>query len=352
MPIFSLATLISLAIAATKPEVTLRFSHPDAAQVALRIDSLSPRLMTRTSKGQWEIELPALAPGVYTYNFYVGKTSFHDPRNPLKKPVHGGGYESVLEVFGDTDPIWSRKTAPKGRLIEFRVPSEMFGDSRAAMVYLPAGQKTSQRLPVTYLLHGVMDDHRAWTTAGHADAVLENLIRAGRTKPRILVMPLGYATANSEKGVQGLLMTPPETWKGLLSAFEQHFVTELMPAVEHRFNVSQYRADREISGVSMGGAQALFVGLKHPELFARVGSFGGAFMVFGSGSSAAYPSPPTGASQDVQLYCGSDDFTRAFHPAFQNWLSSQHVPFSAHSHAGGHEWRVWIQDLEEWLTSR
>jgi len=345
MPILTFASLITLAIAAANPEVTLRFSHATAPQVVLRIDSLSPRLMNPAGKGQWEIKLPGLAPGVYTYSFYVGKTSFHDPHNPLKKPVHGGGYESVLEVYGDSNPIWSRKTAPKGRLLEFRFRAKMFGETRRAMVYIPAGRKARQPLPVTYLLHGVMDDDRAWTTAGHADAVLENLIRAGRTKPRILVMPLGYATANSEKSVQGLLMTPPAAWQGLLSSFESHFLNELMPAVEHQFNTS---SDREIGGASMGGAQALYIGLKHPELFARVGSFGGAFMIFGS----TYPAPTQDANQNVQLYCGSEDFTRGVHPAFETWLQSQNVPVTTFSHPGGHEWRVWIQDLEQWLESR
>ena len=101
----------------------------------------------------------------------------------------------------------------------------------------------------------------------------------------------------------------------------------------------------------MGGAQALSIGLKHPELFSKVGSFGAALMIFGTGFDSWFPAEIGSSNQNVQMYCGNEDFTRALHPPFQKWLDSKNVKYGSYSHSGGHEWRVWIQDLEQFLTS-
>jgi len=42
---------------------------------------------------------------------------------------------------------------------------------------------------------------------------------------------------------------------------------ELIPQVEREYPVSKGRAGRAIAGLSMGGAQSLYIGLNHPERF-------------------------------------------------------------------------------------
>ena len=43
-----------------------------------------------------------------------------------------------------------------------------------------------------YLLHGFSDDASGWTAVGRANVILDNLIAQGKTKPMVVVMPLGY----------------------------------------------------------------------------------------------------------------------------------------------------------------
>src|SRR5436309_3096889 len=59
--------------------------------------------------------------------------------------------------------------------------------------YDPAGK---EEYPVLYLLHGITDDAGAWSTAGRAHVILDNLIARGKTKPMLVVMPLGYGFPN------------------------------------------------------------------------------------------------------------------------------------------------------------
>ncbi len=59
-------------------------------------------------------------------------------------------------------------------------------------VWTPAGYEKSQdRLPVLYLVHGGGDNDAAWSGVGCAGDILDNLMAEGKMKPMVVVMPNG-----------------------------------------------------------------------------------------------------------------------------------------------------------------
>jgi hypothetical protein len=62
------------------------------------------------------------------------------------------------------------------------------------------------------------------------------------------------------------------------TGYERFIVQELVPLLKKRYRVAKGRIG--VDGVSMGGARAMFFGLKHPETFSAIGSIQGAFGPF------------------------------------------------------------------------
>lgn len=60
--------------------------------------------------------------------------------------------------------------------------------------------------------------------------------------------------------------------------YERFIVDELVPFLKARYRVANNRTG--VDGVSMGGARAMFLGLKRPETFSSIGSVQGAFGPF------------------------------------------------------------------------
>ena len=70
--------------------------------------------------------------------------------------------------------------------------------------------------------------------------------------------------------------------------FTNALLNEVMPQIEKDYNVTKDRTQRAIAGLSMGGAESLYVGLNHLDRFAWIASFSGAFVMWeGVGGGAA-----------------------------------------------------------------
>src|SRR6476660_7563368 len=76
--------------------------------------------------------------------------------------------------------------------------SKSLGTSRKVIIYTPPGyEKSSQRYPVLYLLHGAGSTETFWTERGRANVILDNLIADGKLQPLVVVMPFGFAFARA-----------------------------------------------------------------------------------------------------------------------------------------------------------
>jgi enterochelin esterase-like enzyme len=331
--------------------VIFRFRAPGATKVSLARDGLKLVAMTKDAQGVWSITTDPLAPDLYLYQFVVDGVVMADPANPLSKPVVTGGAESIVHVPNVAAESWEPHDVPHGVLHRHCNPSKIIGEDREFWVYTPPGYDPSagKTYPVLYLLHGVMDDASAWTTAGRAHVILDNLIAAGKAKPMLVVMPFGYGLTNVPDRMAEQF-GPPRTQRKIMDVFSRYLIEELIPNVEREYRVAKDRDARAIAGLSMGGAQALFIGLNHPDRFSWIGSFSGALIMYDKPFEKWFPSLTAKTNPPVQLLwvaCGTQDFLLGTNRKFQDWLKSNKIAFTAVETSGSHAWTVWRRNLIE-----
>jgi enterochelin esterase-like enzyme len=130
---------------------------------------------------------------------------------------------------------------------------------------------------------------------------------------------------------------------GMIKAFEDDLLKDLVPFVESHFSVRTDSANRGIVGLSMGGGQALNIGLKHLDTFGSVGGFSSAPM-FGANPTELVPADSK-KLQLLWLSCGDKDRLMEASKNFHTALEDKKVPHIWHVDAGDHTWSVWKNDL-------
>jgi enterochelin esterase family protein len=288
---------------------------------------------------------------LYTYSFVVDGVAQADPANTLIQPIATGGSESIVQVPGRSPLIWETRNVPHGVLHHHSYYSAQVAEDRDFWVYTPPGYEAARKrsFPVLYLLHGVMDDAATWTTAGRANVILDNLIADHKASPMLLVMPLGYGFSDVPDHMAEQF-AGPGTQKKLMDAMDAMLVGELIPQVDRNYGVDKSARSRAIAGVSMGGSQALYFGLNHPEVFGWVGSFSGAFIMYGDQLGSWFPTLGSASKEKAQrltISCGKEDFLLNVNRKLEAWLKPQAAPFTSVETPGGHTWNVWRRNLAD-----
>src|SRR5512145_1584114 len=99
---------------------------------------------------------------------------------------------------------------------------------------------------------------------GRANIILDNLIADKKAQPMIVVMPQGHALQGANVGPLVRLAGETDMFS---KRFEPDLLQDVLPLVERSYRVYPDADHRAIAGLSMGGGQALSIGLKHPDLF-------------------------------------------------------------------------------------
>jgi len=333
--------------------ITFRVRAPEAEAVLVARDGAEPAPMQKGADGVWSLTTEPLPPDVYPYRFVVDGLMIADPSNPEIKHILPGGNQSLAHVPGPTSLSWEVGDVPRGVVHHHFYRSGVVGEDRDYYVYTPPGyaHDAEQPYPVLFLLHGVTDDASAWTTAGRAHVILDNLIARGEAVPMVMVNTLGYGSPAARDGFAGMI--EPNGQK----AFGVSLVEEVLPRVEADYRVAADRERRAIAGLSMGGTQALRIGLNHLDRFAWVASFSGAFSMFSGGglNDAVLAGEFPGLEADavnpklrlLWIACGVDDFLIQPNRQLRDWLEARGVEHHYHESEGAHTWMVWRRYLTE-----
>ncbi len=221
-------------------------------------------------------------------------------------PGGRGGFGGPIELGPDDKQVFPeppagfdarRDNIAHGEVAVVQYDSKSLGTHRQMRVYTPPGYSASRKYPVIYLMHGIGGNDLEWIRACHADIILDNLIADGKITPMVAVFPNGNSTvtaaAGSEfpgegvgargggapgasgaaaggRGGRGMNM---DAW---LTPFENDLLKDIIPYIDSHYSVYTDRDHRSLAGLSMGGGQALNIGLVHPEVFAWVGGFSSA----------------------------------------------------------------------------
>lgn len=328
--------------------VTFRLLAPRAREVQLHCEGLPDLAMTKHSDGVWTFTTQPLDPDIYTYTFNVDGVTMIDPRDSFIK-YNLLNTVSQVEVPGPLSLPWQIGDVPRGELHRHFFHSTVANDDRDFIVYTPPGYnpRAWKRYPVLYLLHGFSDDTTAWTQAGRANVILDNLIARGQARPMLVVMPLGYGAMDVLKASDD----PAGRALRQLSVnkFVQSLLTEVIPQVQKEYRVSTDRRSRAIAGLSMGGEEALVAGLNHLNQFAWVGAFSSGGM---TNFPAKFPNLDAGANAKLRLLwigCGSDDKLLKSNKDLCNWLQGRGVQYTWVELPGQHSYRVWRRDLAQFV---
>lgn len=231
-------------------------------------------------------------------------------------------------------------------------------------VILPYDYPVEERqtpCPVLYLLHGLGDNHAAWTRHTAVEA---------------------YACA------KGVAVVMPEVQRSFYSDMASlpyyTYVTEELPELCARmFRLSGKREDTLIAGLSMGGYGAVKCGLTRPDRYRGCASFSGVLdvvrvldkyrngksrheLVSILGPELAVPdqenllrlAEAAGRLNREQLpdlffTCATGDFLYDINRGFLQHLDALGLPYTYREWTGGHEWSFWDESvrlaLERWF---
>jgi len=134
---------------------------------------------------------------------------------------------------------------------------------REALVYTPPGFTKEEKLPCVFWLPGFGSSPTRW---GEKDfpmhRLVDYLIRLEELPRLVMVCLDGSTRLGGSQYVDSMLNGP----------FATHILKEWVPRIEKNFGV---RGPHVICGHSSGGFGSLHLGSLHPDVFYRVGSFGG-----------------------------------------------------------------------------
>jgi enterochelin esterase family protein len=323
--------------------VTFRVRAPNASKVTVFCECLtSEPAMTKGADGVWSVTVGPIEPDIYEYHFTVDGVDNLDQRNPVVKyNSRPNLIESVLEVPGAGPMFYDVKPVPHGKVEIRYYPSKSTGTTRRAFVYTPPTyERSTNKLPVLYLLHGADGDETVWTQFGRANLIVDNLIAERKAAPVVIVMPFAYAYP-WHAGVAGDKQR---------ADFERDLLTDLIPFVQANYRVGTDRESRALAGLSMGGSLTLAIGPRHLETFSRLAVFssgGGQDPAKTMADVAANGKNVNSQLKFFWIGVGTEDGAMAGAKRTSDFLNSAGIKHIYKTSPGAHTWIVWRKYLNE-----
>lgn len=318
--------------------VSFRINAPAAQKV--QVDLGRKYDLVKDTAGYWTVTTDSISEGFHYYSLLIDGLAVADPASEtfygmgrmaagIEIPFRGGGYYSLTDV-------------PHGDIRMKRYYSSVTNSWRRMYVYTPPGYdtNTSTKYPVLYLLHGGGEDERGWGMQGRTDLILDNLIAAKKAKPMLVVMPDGNT------GTTGFN-------EQYLRAFENELKDVLIPLVESTYRAETDAGNRALAGLSMGGIQTLYAGLKNTTLFSYLGVFSSGWLAAQTTlSDPQYAFMKENADKingQLKLFWismgGKEDIAYKNCKIMLSRFDEMNIKYTYSEYPGGHTWPVWRNNL-------
>ena len=329
--------------------VIFQVSAPQA--VTVQIDLQKRYDMSRTEAGAWRVITDPVEPGFHYYSLVIDGGVVADPAS---ESFYGmGRMASGIDIPEEGIDFYDAREVPHGDIRNRIYYSKTTQTWRRINIYTPPGYDNSgkEQYPVLYIHHGGGEDERGWAVQGKTDLILDNLIAEGKAKPMIVVIPNGNV---SKPGVRAGGYNDEA-----MAVFKEELFENVIPFIESNYRVKPGAAYRAISGLSMGGGQAFYTGLRNTDMFANVGVFStGLFGGIGqqSGSQGFDPeSVIPGILENSQsfnkklrvFYISVGEQDPRIEPTKKliETFRGRGLNVEFNSFPGGHEWQVWRKSL-------
>ncbi len=213
--------------------------------------------------------------------------------------------------------------------------SASLGNDVGYLILLPSEyQRTQQRYPVVYYLHGGRPGNES-KSYRLADSIQKLMESSGMT-PAIYVFvnggPVSHYNMPGDARAQGARV----------------FIEELIPHIDATYRTISDRSGRGLEGFSQGGRGTMRLALRYPDLFCSAAAGGGGYetekRISDSGGfespslrfekedntwdlARAYGGRPTGPSVNWMIYVGSKGFNYENNLDYMRFLSSLGIKF-------------------------
>jgi len=234
-----------------------------------------------------------------------------------------------------------RENITRGKIDTISYPSKTVGNSRRALIYTPPGYSKKQKYPVLYLLHGIGGDEKEWLNGANPQVILDNMAADGKIAPMIVVMPNGRAMKD-DRAIGNIFDSARVQ---AFATFEKDLLNDLLPYIEKKYSVKSDRENRAIAGLSMGGGQSLNFGLANLATFAWVAGFSSAPNTRKPEELVPDPEAAKNKLKLLWISCGDEDGLISFSKRTHEYLFEKGVPHIYYIEPGGHDFKVWKNDL-------
>ena len=322
-------------------QVRFRLTAPLANSVKLRGINRQLIDMDKGPEGTWSVQVGPLMPGIYGYSFIVDGQPMLDPSNPEIKPERDPD-ESELEVTSNPPLLTQWQDVEHGTIHLHDYFSLPLKRLRRLRVYTPPDyeEDSSKRFPVLYLLHGTGDTEATWSEFGRAHFIADNLLASGKAVPMIMVMTDGHADLTDEEGIG------PRN----LEKMEADLLQNVIPLIDKTYRTQANADHRAICGLSMGGIQSMFTGLRHLESFAWICGMSAYVPDAEKSCTSALNDPLTNSR--IKLFwhrIGQEDYLLPELKTFEATLERHGIQRQFTVTEGDHNWTTWRRYLEELL---
>ena len=330
--------------------VTFRYRNPKAMTVKISGDFLPDRTladMVEGKDGVWEYTTGPLEGELYLYNFIVDGERRNDPSNMYQNRdiATWTNFFTLSTRQGDKGWYYETHAVPHGSLLKMWYHSNTLDADRRLTVYTPPGyEKSKEKYPVLYLLHGSGGDEDAWADLGRTVQILDNLIAEGKAKPMIVVMPNGVYYNQAAPGYAVNMFQPTmfNSRSDSTVEIEQSF-PDVIAFVESTFRVAKGQKNRAVAGLSMGARQSCAISRAHPGTFSYIGMFSGAVLADTPEAEAALARQmaPKVVPTLYWIGVGSADGVKANAVKLRDYCKAKGYPVEYYESDGGHTWRNW-----------
>ncbi len=332
--------------------VTFSIKAENASKVELMFGSdMTPRSFKKGEGGVWSITIDPVEPDLYTYGIMVDGLRIIDPLNPEMQGGTAPGF-NLLNIPASPPRFDQLQDVPHGAVHILDYYSTTQKINRKVYVYVPPtyNKETNKKYPVLYLRHGGGGNETSWYNEGCAPIIMDNLLAQGKVTPMIIVMTNGNIEIQTEGGAYG---------KEGIAIMGNELFNDVMPLIEKNYRVLTDPKNKAIAGLSMGGGQSFYIGLRNVEKFDWIGSFSSGIFggIPGSEFDAEIQIPGIITRSDefnddlslLYMSCGEQDprvkYTNSVVAQFR--ANNLHVTYETFE--GTHEWKVWRHSLRNFL---
>ena len=329
-------------------KVLFRINAPQANKVQIDLGKLYD--MKKDEKGVWTVTTDPQVAGFHYYSLVLDGVKVADPAS---ETFYGmGRMASAIDIPKKGADFYDIKDVPHGDIRSKNYYSSTTKSWRNVNIYTPPGydNETKKKYPVLYIQHGGGEDERGWAVQGKTNIILDNLIAEGKAVPMLVVIANGNA---NKPGVNARGYNDEA-----MAVFKEELFENVIPFIEKNYRVKTGAENRALAGLSMGGGQAFFTGLRNTDKFANVGIFStGLFGGIASQSSDGFdpetvvPGILTDANKfndalDVfYISVGEQDMRIEHTKKLIKKFNDNGVDVIFESFPGDHEWQVWRKSL-------